>query len=228
MRLQLAIGNKNYSSWSMRPWLILRHAGIDFEELMLRFDSFEVDSQFKQAAGKLSPTGKVPVLLVDGFPIWDTLAIAEFIAEQFPDRGLWPSDTFARARARTLCAEMHAGFGALRDAFPMNIEASLPDVGARLLAERPAVQRDLDRLVAMWSAQLETSGGPGLFGEVGIVDLYYAPVVNRLRCYAPPVPPVIRAYMDHVWALPAVQDWVRDALAEHDFLPFEEPYRQAR
>lgn len=225
MQLQLYIGNKNYSSWSMRPWILMRHAGIPFEEIRVRFDAFEEGSEFKRRVGEISPAGLVPVLLADGFPIWDTLAIAEFLAETHPGRGLWPEPPLARARARSLAAEMHGGFSSLRGACPMNIEASLPEVGARVLAEQPGVARDLARIVSMWTGQLEQSGGPGLFGAFGIVDCFYAPVASRIRTYALPVPEAVQAYIERLFALPAVQDWVRDALDEHDFVAFDEPYR---
>ena len=230
--LQLTIGNKNYSSWSMRPWVTLRHFDIPFQEVMVRFDSFEPGSAFKQAVGPLSPTGKVPVLVHGDLVVWDTLAIAEYAAEyaaeHFPEQALWPRDQAQRARARSLCAEMHAGFGALRSACPMNIEAALPEVGARVLAEQPAVAADLARLIAMWTGALAASGGPFLFGGFSIADAYFAPVVARLRSYALPVPPAAVAYLDRVWASPGVASWVRDALAERDFLAFEEPYRTGR
>lgn len=226
-RLQLAIGNKNYSSWSMRPWVLLTQAGIPFEEIRLRFDSFAPDSQFKRDLARLSPVGKVPVLLDGGFAVWDTLAIAEYLAETFPEKALWPETPQARARARSVCAEMHAGFGALRTHFPMNIEAALPEVGAKVLREQPAVQADLARLLTLWTELLDTHGGPLLFGRFSIADAYFAPVVMRLSGYGVPVPPVIAAYMAAVKALPGVAAWVADALAEHDFLAFEEPYRSA-
>jgi glutathione S-transferase len=137
MSMQLFIGNKNYSSWSMRPWVLLRQAEIPFEEVMLRFDSFTPDSRFKTELALHSPAGRVPVLVDEGFAVWDTLAIAEYVAEKYPDRQLWPADRQARARARSVCAEMHAGFGALRSHFPMNIEAVVPEVGQRILREHP-------------------------------------------------------------------------------------------
>src|ERR1700712_5688369 len=123
--MQLYIGNKNYSSWSMRPWVLMKQAVIPFEEVLLRFDSFAPDSTFKTTLGPLSPAGRVPVLVDADFPVWDTLAIAEYLNERFPEKQLWPVDSRARARARCVCAEMHAGFGALRNHFGMNIEASL-------------------------------------------------------------------------------------------------------
>jgi glutathione S-transferase len=226
--MQLFIGNKNYSSWSMRPWVLLRHFNIPFEEVMLRFDGFDASSRFKQAALAAAPTGKVPVLVDDGFPVWDTLAIAEYLADKYPALPLWPTERLARARARTLCAEMHSGFSALRSACPQNIEAQLPEVGQRVLAEQPAVVADLARINAMWTEALAASGGPFLFGAFSAVDAYYAPVVGRLRTYALPVPPAVAAYMAAVWSSPGVAAWVQEALAEKEYLDFEEPYRKHR
>ena len=131
--MKLYIGNKNYSSWSLRPWLLMRQADIAFDEVKLRLD-FGDDSPFKRALRAVAPTGRVPVLVDDGFAVWDTLAIAEYLAEKFPAKALWPAPVRERARARSLCAEMHAGFSALRNHLPMNIEASLPEVGARSCA----------------------------------------------------------------------------------------------
>ena len=222
--MQLYIGNKNYSSWSLRPWLLMRHAGIAFDEVPLRL-SFEAGSPFKHALAAVAPSGKVPVLVDDGFAIWDTLAIAEYLAERFADKQLWPADAKARARARSLCAEMHSGFSALRNAFPMNIEAALPEVGARLMRDDAAVAADLARINAMWQQQLNESGGPFLFGAFSIADAYFAPVVMRIRSYALPVPARVGAYVECIAALPAMQQWTQAALAEHDFLPFDEPYR---
>lgn len=226
--MQLVIGNKNYSSWSMRPWVLMRQAGIAFEEVKLRFDAFTPDSEFKTRLARISPAGRVPVLVDGELAVWDTLAIAETLAERFPALQLWPADAAARARARSVCAEMHAGFGALRSAFPMNIEARLPEVGERVLAEQAAVRADRERLVQMWSGLLEASGGPLLFGAFTIADAYFAPVVMRFVTYGVPLPPAIAAYVERVRALPGVAAWVDDALAEQDFLAFEEPYRTRR
>ena len=226
--MQLYIGNKNYSSWSMRPWVLMKQAGIAFEEVMLRFDAFTPDSVFKQRLADLAPTGRVPVLVDEGFVVWDTLAIAEYLAERFPDLQLWPADSRTRARARSVCAEMHTGFAALRNQFPMNVEAHLPEAGARLLAEQPALRDDVKRIVEMWHELLAAHDGPMLFGSFCIADAYFAPVVLRLATYAAPVPPTISDYMARVQALPSVAAWVNDALAEHDFLEFEEPYRARR
>ena len=223
--LTLYIGNKNYSSWSMRPWVLLRQAGIAFEEVMVRFDSFSGDSQFKQRLGAISPAGRVPVLVDDDLVVWDTLAIAEYVAERFPEAQLWPADRAARARARSVCAEMHSGFSALRGTFGMNIEASLPQIGALKLRDQPQARADLARIDEMWSELLDQHGGPMLFGAFSIADAYFAPVCMRIHSYALPVSTKVQAYVDRVRALPAVAAWVQDALAEHDFLNFEEPYR---
>jgi glutathione S-transferase len=226
--MQLYIGNKNYSSWSMRPWVLLTQAGIEFEEVMARFDSFAQDSHFKKVIGPVSPVGKVPALVDGDLAVWDTLAIAEYLAEKFPDKQLWPADVKARARARSICAEMHSGFAALRSACPMNIEASLPEIGQLAWRDKPAVRADVARLVAMWSELLAQHGGPMLFGAFSVADAYFAPVVMRLKTYALPVPGDIAAYMLRVCALPGVQAWVDGALAEHDFRDFEEPFRLQR
>jgi glutathione S-transferase len=226
--LKLYIGNKNYSSWSMRPWVLLKQGNIRFEEVKVRFDSFDAGSQFKTTVNALTPTGKVPVLVDDGLVVWDTLAIAEYVAEQFPQAQLWPADRAARARARSLCAEMHAGFTPLRSHCPMNIEASLSDIGALIWRDQAGVRSDVARIVAMWSALLAEHRGPMLFGAFSVVDAYFAPVVMRLRSYALPVPAEITAYMNRLCALPGVQAWIEGALAEQDFLDFEEPYRLRR
>jgi glutathione S-transferase len=223
--LTLYIGNKNYSSWSMRPWVLMRQAGIAFEEVMLRFDSFDEQSAFKQRARALSPSGRVPVLMDEGMAIWDSLAICEYLAEKFPEKHLWPTLALNRARARSLCAEMHSGFGALRSLCPMNIEAQLPEVGARQWAENVALRVDEQHLSELWQPLLSTASGPMLYDQFSIVDAFFAPVCMRLATYELPVAPAIDAYARRVRALPGVQDWVQGALAEHDFRPFEEPYR---
>lgn len=225
--LQLVIGNKNYSSWSMRPWVLLRHFGIAFDEIKLRFD-FAPDSAFYRELARFTPAARVPVLLVDGFAVWDTLAIAETVADRYPELPVWPRDALQRARARSLAAEMHAGFSALRTHCPMNIEAALPEVGARIVAAQVDVVRDLARIDAMWSEQLAASAGPFLFGEFGAVDAYYAPVAARVRTYALPLSAPAQAYVERLWTSPGVVAWVSDALAERDFLDFEEPYRKGR
>jgi glutathione S-transferase len=226
--MQLLIGNKNYSSWSMRPWVLMRHFDIRFEEVMVRFDGFDAQSQFKQRLTGVTPVGKVPVLLDKGFAVWDTLAIAEYLAERFPSLSLWPQDIQERARARSLCAEMHSGFQALRNHCPMNIEASLPEIGQRVLAEQAGVRADLARIVSMWSEALNASGGPFLFGGFGIADAYFAPVTFRITTYGLPVPAPIAEYIARVQASKGVKAWVEGALAEQDFVDFDEPYRTQR
>jgi glutathione S-transferase len=225
MALQLYIGNKNYSSWSMRPWVLLTQAGIPFEEVMVRFDAFSADSVFKTTIARINPVGKVPALVDDGFPVWDTLAIAEYLAERFPDQQLWPADPKTRARARSVCAEMHSGFTALRSHCPMNIEASLPEVGRIVWRDQAGVRADLARIETIWTELLAAHGGPMLFGTFSIADAYFAPVCSRIRTYALPVSPTTQAYVDRVHALPGVHAWVQQALAEHDFVDFDEPYR---
>ena len=226
--MKLYIGNKNYSSWSMRPWVLMRQAGIAFDEVMVRFDGFSADSQFKQTINALSPAGRVPVLVDDDIIVPDTLAIAEYLAERFPDHGLWPRDRAARARARSVCAEMHSGFAALRNACPMNIEAHLPQIGAIVLRDQAAVRGDLARITDLWSSLLREHRGPMLFGEFSIADAFYAPVVMRLMTYALPVSVEVSAYLRRVVELPGVRAWIDDALKEQDFLDFEEPYRLGR
>ncbi|QNP49994.1 glutathione S-transferase family protein [Diaphorobacter aerolatus] len=226
--LQLHFGNKNYSSWSMRPWVLLKQAGIPFEEVLVRFDSFAAGSKFKTQLATVSPTGKVPVLVDGDLVVWDTLAIAEYLAEKFPEKHLWPQDAKARAIARSVCAEMHSSFTALRSHCTMNIEARLPDVGALAWRDKPELRADVQRIIEIWSGLLETHKGPMLFGEFSIADAYYAPVCSRIATYALPVPESIKAYIDRVMALPGVAAWVKDAQAEQDFVPFEEPYRLRR
>jgi glutathione S-transferase len=171
----------------------------------------------------------VPALVdnsVDGdLKIWDTLAIAEYAAEQFPEKNLWPKDKAARAIARAVCAEMHAGFTGLRGNCPMNIEASLPEIGQIVWRDKPAVQDDVKRIVALWSELLQKYQGPMLFGDFSAADAYFAPVCMRLNTYALPIPKNIAAYVERVTHLPAVQAWIKAALAEKDFVEMDEPYR---
>jgi glutathione S-transferase len=224
--MQLYIGNKNYSSWSLRPWVLMKQLGIPFEEVLVRFDSFDADSRFKREVLRVNPTGKVPVLVDGDMVVWDTLAIAEYLAEKFPALALWPTDPVLRARARSVSAEMHAGFGALRNHFPMNIEASLPEVGMRLLEKEPTLRADLARIEQMWTGLLAQHGGPFLFGaRFTIPDAFFAPVCTRLRTYRPPLSAPVAAYVETIYRQPGMQAWVTDALAEKDFIAFDEPYR---
>jgi glutathione S-transferase len=216
-RLSLLIGNKNYSTWSMRPWVLLTQAAIPFEEVQLWFDQ---DAHLPDAADRL-PAGKVPVLLIDDAPVWDSLAICETAAELFADKQLWPADARARQIARSICAEMHSGFGALRNAMPMNIRASMPGTGMN--AE---VQRDIDRIATLWRTcrQRYGEGGDMLFGRFTIADAYYAPVVMRFMTYEVALPPDAQRYADAVRELAAVRAWMEAARQETAFVAADEPY----
>ncbi len=227
--MQLYIGNKNYSSWSMRPWVLLTNAGIAFDEVLLHFDSFVAGSAFRTAIDKISPTGKVPCLLDDGLVVWDTLAIAEYVAEKYPEKNLWPASVQDRARARSICAEMHSGFTALRGACMMNIEARLPEVGALVLRDKPGVRADVARIEAIFTQLLTQHGGPYLFGkQFTIADAYFAPVCMRFKTYALSQNTFVNAYVEHLRAAPGVAQWIAAALVEDDFRDFEEPYRLKR
>jgi glutathione S-transferase len=216
VKLELVIGNKNYSSWSMRPWVLLRQAGIPFEEVQLKFD------QDAKVVGveKYSPTRKVPVLLIDGEPVWDTAAICETAAEMFPAKRLWPEDERARRVARSACAEMHSGFQALRDRMPMTIRASYPGKG--MTAES---RKDIERVVALWTQCRERFGGAGdfLFGRFSIADAFYAPVVMRFVTYGVKLSPMAQAYCEAVQSLSAVREWCDAARRETEFIAADEP-----
>ena len=222
--MKLYIANKNYSSWSMRPWVMLKQAGIDFEEVMVRFDGFDAQSMFKKTLKDINPVGKVPVLVDGDLAVWDTLAIAEYVAEKFPDKKLWPSAVADRARARSICAEMHSGFAGIRSACPMNIDAHLPEIGALAMRDKEAVRNDLKRIDSLFSALLKAHKGPMLFGAFSIPDAYFAPVVMRIKTYALPVSTETHAYIERLCAMPGVKAWIDDALAEKDFIDFEEPF----
>jgi glutathione S-transferase len=215
--VQLVIGNKNYSSWSMRPWVLLRQAQIAFDEVQLKFD----DDTRVIGIEKYSPTGKVPVLIIEGEPVWDTLAICETAAEMHPEKHLWPEDEKARRVARSACAEMHSGFQALRGAMPMNLRSSHPGKGMT-----PESRKDIERIIALWTDCRERFGGAGsfLFGRFSIADAFYAPVVMRFRTYAVVLPPIAQAYCEAVQALAAVREWVAAACRETEFVPADEPY----
>lgn len=235
MALQLYIGNKNYSSWSMRPWVLMTQAGIAFEEVMVRFDSFDAGSTFKKTLRGVSPVGKVPVLVDGDLAVWDTLAIAEYLADRFPEQALWPTDVKQRARARSVCAEMHSGFTALRNHCPMNIEAALPEAGRLIWRDQAGVRADMARLGGLWGTLLAAQptkmpdgNTPLLFGNFTIADAYFAPICMRLKTYALPLPADLGAYVERVAALLGVKAWTDAARLEHDFLDFEEPYRLGR
>jgi glutathione S-transferase len=207
MALQLIIGNKNYSSWSFRPWIAMKVAGIAFDEEVISLDA----KDFKARVTRISGTGKVPALADGNVEVWESLAILEYLAEKFPDARLWPADPAARAHARALAAEMHAGFVPLRRALPMNMWR--PAIRRELA---PDVQSNVRRIEAMWTDCRTRYGadGPFLFGHFGAADAMYAPVVSRFHTYDVEVNAVAGAYMAAVMALPAWGEWRAAALQE--------------
>ncbi len=224
--LHLYIGNKNYSSWSLRPWLVLKVFGIAFQEHQLQFDDFQLSSPFKQQLLKLHPTAKVPLLQDADLVVADSLAICEYLAETHPDLYLWPKDKVQRAQARSMCAEMHSSFGHLRDACPMNVEADLVEVGLDLYQSNAGLREDLQRIQSIWAARPSLDGF--LCGEqFSIADAFYAPVVLRLVGYGLPILPVNQAYVQRIQGLEALKLWQAEARQEHCFVPIDEPYRTA-
>lgn len=214
--LTLIIGNKNYSSWSMRPWLALKHTGAPFREVRIPLYTPESKPQILA----YSPSGKVPALRDGDLTVWDSLAVCEYLAERFPQTRLWPADPAARAVARSICAEMHAGFQELRKNMSMNIRRALPGRGMT-----PEVARDIERIKQIWRdcRKAYGRGGPFLFGGFTIADAFYAPVVLRFRTYAVEADPETRAYMDAILAWPAVQEWIKDGEAETEVIEAFEP-----
>jgi glutathione S-transferase len=215
MGIKLIIGNKNYSSWSLRPWIAMKVAGIAFDEEVISLDAHD----FKARVGQISPAGKVPVLAEGNVHIWESLAILEYLAEKYSGAHLWPADPGARALARAISAEMHAGFVPLRRHLPMNM--SRPVLPRQLT---PEVEANVRRVDAMWTDCRTRYGanGPFLFGGFSAADAMYAPVVSRLHTYAVKVSEAVRAYMDAMMALPAWGEWRAAALAEHWVLPEDE------
>ncbi len=206
--MKLVIGNKNYSSWSMRPWLALRASNIAFEEIFIPLYTGEAD---KQRLLGFTQSGKVPVLIDGDVTVWDSLAIIEYVAERFPEARLWPADRASRAHARSISAEMHSGFVALRNECNMNLHRP---VGAVALSAD--ARADIDRVQQIWieCRERHAKSGPFLFGAFGGADAMFAPVVHRFRIYAVEVAPEVRRYMDTMIALPAFAEWTRSALAE--------------
>jgi glutathione S-transferase len=208
MTLTLVIGNKNYSSWSMRPWVALKAAGIAFEEVLIPLYTGDAD---KRRLLGFSPSGKVPALIDGDITVSDSLAIIEYAAERFPQALLWPEDHAARAHARSISAEMHSGFVALRNECGMNLHRP---VGAKSLSEN--ARADIKRIQQIWSDCRGRYGkaGPYLFGAFSAADAMYAPVVHRFRTYAIDVTPIVRDYMEVMMALRAFQQWTSAGLAE--------------
>jgi glutathione S-transferase len=211
----LIVGNKNYSSWSLRGWLAARLAGIAFDEQLVRLS----EPGSRSALLEHSPAGKVPILKHGQRAIWDSLAIIEYLAEQRPAAGLWPADADARALARSIAAEMHAGFAALRSHMPMNLRKRLPGKG-----RGPGVPDDIARIRAIWQdcRTRFASGGPFLFGAVSAADVMYAPVATRFRTYGVTLDPVGLAYLEAIYDWPAFREWQAAALAEPWIIPEDE------
>jgi glutathione S-transferase len=206
--LTLVIGNKNYSSWSMRPWVAAVAAGIPFTEVRVLLDQPQTAAEI----ARYSAAGRVPVLLAGEMTIWDSLAICEYLAEQFPELQLWPQDVAARALARSIVAEMHSGFPDLRNAMPMNIKARLPGRG-----RTNGAQADIGRICEIWEECLSRFGHHRfLFGDFSIADAFYAPVVMRFKTYGVALAPALQAYCDRIQAHPAVARWVEEAMKETD------------
>lgn len=219
--LTLVIANKNYSSWSLRPWLAMTEAGIPFAEHMVKFDSAEWESDI----GRLSPTGLVPVLWEetpgDGFCTFDTIAILERLHELHPDKAVWPKDACARSRARSLAATFHSGFQALRSAMPMNIRSSHPGKGMS-----DAVRAEIDRLLALWQQTKAEFGRDGrfLFGDYTAADAYFAPVASRFETYAVRLDNDAREYQQALLQTQGMKAWTKAALKETEFVAEDEPY----
>ena len=225
--MELYIGNRNYSSWSMRPWLVLEHFQIPFQEVLVPFDDFRADQAFKAIISKVSPTAKVPTLLNDNMSIWDSLAICEYLAELYPDKALWPADLELRTKARSICAEMHSGFPNLRTLCGMNIEADLAEVGERHWAEHEKLRLEVNRIECIWASRNSKHGF--LCGDTfSIADAFYAPVVMRFISYQLPVSTQAQLYMQTILNVPAVQKWIELAKKEHLFVQNQEPYRTKR
>jgi len=215
--LTLVIGNKNYSSWSMRPWVLLKQLNIPFQEKKLGFHTKEWDAEI----ARWSPTRMVPVLWRGDQAVWDTLAIMEALNEWYPDRGVWPHGDRPRAFARSAAAEMHSGFRDLRTHMPMNIRASHPGKGLG-----PPVQANIDRIEALWREARKRfgSGGPFLFGEFCAADAMFAPVVMRFRTYAPKISPDTARYCEAMLAAPGVRAFIDEAMQEKEFVAEDELY----
>ena len=213
--MDLWIGNKKYSSWSMRAWLVCRHFDIEFTEHLVQLDGL-ADGIFKQTIQSVNPVGKVPTLVIDDFSIWDSLAICEFLAEQFPQKLLWLQDTLERARARSLCAEMHSGFSALRSYCPMNIHTDLKELGQQLWQQHADLRNDLQRVEQI--SELHEQTRDFLFGKFSITDAFFAPVEMRVMSYGLPITQKSQAYINKIIQVPAVAQWIAEAKLEQTFI----------
>jgi glutathione S-transferase len=200
MSLTLVIGNKNYSSWSLRAWLALRQAGLEFDEIRVKLDQPDTNANILVH----TPSGRVPCLLDGEITVWDSLAICEYVNETYLDGALWPRNPEARAHARAIVCEMHSGFPALRTHMSMDIRSRLLDKGRAALG-KPGVATDVARIQAMWTGCLQRFGGPLLFGSFSIADAFFAPVVTRFATYGVPLAAPLMSYANAVMALPAMQ-----------------------
>ena len=220
MDLRLVIGNKNYSSWSLRPWLLLKQFGIPFEEI--RVPLYQAES--KQALQKYSPSGLVPVLIHGELAVWDSLAICEYVQEVFPSQAMWPLGRGTRAIARAASAEMHSGFTAVRSHMPMNCRKSFPGKGLN-----QATAAEIARITQLWCDCRNTYGEDGsmLFGRFSIADAMFAPVALRFNTYQVELDEVCQAYVSAIMDLPAVKEWVGAARLEAEVLPDFEPYQKS-
>lgn len=221
--MQLYIANKNYSSWSMRPWLVLKAFNIPFEEVMIPFAKERNTGTFKQDVLAVNPNGKVPALVSNDLLVWDSLAICEYLAEQYPEKSLWPIDVKVCARARCISAEMHGGFSNIRNLCGMNIRANLAEKGAELWQEHEALRADVARIEQIWSERPHVDGF--LCGDFSIADVFYAPVVTRLKTYALPVSEKTQIYMNTMLQHPALKEWINGALLEDAWVNYLEPYQ---
>ena len=206
-KASLTISSRNYSSWSLRGWLLCKFAGLDFETVALPID----DAAARAELLLLSPSFLTPCLTYEGIQVWDTLAIAEFLNEIMPIAGLLPADRIERSHCRSICGEMHSGFANLRAALPMNLKAHHP--GFKVWA---GAQSDVDRITAIWREQLKASAGPFLFGELTMADAMYAPVCTRFKTYDVALDPVCAGYAERILALPFMREWTELALKEPD------------
>ncbi|NJM22115.1 MAG: glutathione S-transferase family protein [Richelia sp. SL_2_1] len=213
--LTLVIGNKNYSSWSLRPWLAMKQLGLQFKEIRIPLDTPE----FSEKIYQYSPSGKVPVLLHGSQIVWESLAILEYLAEEFPDLHWYPEDKIAKTIARCISVEMHGSFQTLRNNMPMNCRAKLSGKGMAL-----GVQTDIDRIIKIWQECRQNfgDGGDMLFGKFTIADAMYAPVVMRFVTYGVQVDNVCQDYMEAIMALPAMQEWVKASEVEEEVISASE------
>lgn len=214
----------------MRPWVLMRHFEIPFTEKLVRFDAFGINSTFKQTILPINPDGAVPILVDDDLIVTDSLAIAEYLAEQHPELHLWPKGRKARAKARSLVAKMHSGFSNIRHYFTMNIEADLPEIGQLVLRDQPKVKEELVFLDSTLTTLLTQSKGDYLFGQFSIADAFYAPMCMRINTFALPTSPQLANYVETMLQTKGVKEWISDALIEEDFVveDYHEPYRLVR